>query len=161
MNQKKAIIDKGFVVGVVQGDIDAPVIPESLIHIHISQLLINENDEVVDASTFTEFYINNDFRKLLIKPEQDSVKLTCSYSDIIIKNESDEYVVATQTQINQITDKNNAVKVLSETDTQISRGIEDIIDLLISKSLAVEGDFDSNLMQKIIDRKSARVTLEN
>ena len=89
----KAIIHKDLIVGVVNGDIHAPKIPIGLQNLPTSRLRFNEKD-IVDASTYTTFYIDKDGTKHIVQFDSNLQELKCNFDDELI-NDNDTWRVKT------------------------------------------------------------------
>jgi len=89
----KAIISKDLIIGITEGDIFAPEIPIKLQNLPINRLRFN-GKEVVDATTYTTFYIDKNGIKHIIQFDSTFQELKCNFDNELI-NDNDSWRVKT------------------------------------------------------------------
>lgn len=81
----KAIVNKDLVISVVIGDVEALNIPEYLQNLPNYQLRF-DGQKIVDASTYTTFYIDENGIKHIVQHDPSWQELQCKFDDILVKD---------------------------------------------------------------------------
>jgi len=90
----KALIDKDLVIGIAEGDISDIEIPMKLQNLPLSQLRF-DGQKIVDASTYTTFYVDENGTKHIIQHNPSWQELQCKFDDELV-NENGVWRVKTK-----------------------------------------------------------------